>query len=337
MKGMLLLTAVSLTVLLLVGANPALAMRDTQAGYSDGMSLYQYARSQPARYVDPSGLKIECECIDDYLHRAGIDDFNRSPKNGHYVYSGPASFSPMSVGTAGWDLIEVLHTMIDSEYTFAIKEFRQAELDKHIEARLAVLKRATAYAAGFGTTNVAPAGNRDWEDFPGSMERTRPGTSLYSAERRIGRGYQTGCLRGALDSMLQGISDVLTQDEFDKQARSNPAVIDPATGERFEAYLSTGQYNVGPASMNLIGYRRDDMWIPGDWGRLINNNRDLPADESLHGLHIIYLGRGDYRGHGLGIDTLAGLMGKIQKNWGQGNVPPTPDAWRRFPNVGLQK
>jgi len=271
-------------------------MQRDPIGYGDSMNLYEYVKSNPLRWTDPSGAKIHVkDCIDDLLRSKGVEDFSGGKSGDYWEYRADQT------STHGSSLEEETYwRMVTSDRTFIFETIDQ--LKRVVAARLNIV--SAAQSVQFEIINEFDDEGNGIPHFPPNwqIDGSFSGSATSAIAEWWGAGannYTIGCFAGAILVSLRGISLELGNS---------------FTGNNLSSLFST-YMTTNPIS-SIRGNNTND-WIPGDWGYI--NNHAVPdgSPSILQGENIIYLGgsflytdtfkdQGQFWGLGGGIKTYNG-------------------------------
>ena len=237
-------------------------MQRDPIGYGDSMNLYEYVRSNPLRWTDPSGTKIHVkDCIDDLLRSKGAEDFSGGKSGDYWEYIAEKTSSH------GSSLEEEIYwRMVTSDRTFIFETIDQ--LKRVVAARLNIVSTAenVPFKMGTGSSPLRWIGTY----FIGNAASAI--NSWWS-----GNDYKTGCTMGTELVMLKGVLNQLGASRFNSISGNTHNI----GGSKVWTGLSGKFTEDNPAS------NKND-WIAGDWGYV--NNLSPNPDSFLEGENIIYLG-----------------------------------------------
>jgi hypothetical protein len=238
------------------------------------------------------------------------------------IYSGNARFSDKTF------VAEVLWRMIRNPRNFPHESFdpfqNQAALERHIDVREAVVDNARSFKkVGFGEDSFSKT---YWSGT--SLRKGVTSTEAINDIWNNPKNYSADCMRAGHLILLGAFSDVLGDEDFDKLTKNDPLA-------------NVAQF------IERRRYAADEDWIPGDWGRIENNNARADWPSRFHsGENIIYLGgsfatdwatfstEAEFFGHGFGTQTLDKYLLTV-KNWSKAKdkKDATIQNHRDFPAV----
>lgn len=212
--------------------------------------------------------------------------------------SGDVYTCPAITLSSPWN--ELFTSLLHSprEFTIAGNTNAQvnANLEKHMKARLGIVDFASKKKYGFGVGSAFKMNPAFWNTSGGKV-RPQPGVAPGAAIADLNvhpKEYAIACRAATLLTMLGGSKSNLTED----------------TGAP------------------------DADWIPGDWGYIKNTNFPASGTIGMEGENLIYTGNGKFWGHlGPGLDyrTLDDWFKEVE-GWNKGaKIEPL----RRRPTVGL--
>jgi hypothetical protein len=278
------------------------------------------------------GLKVvaKCECAKN-LRAEGISGFKLTPISDP---SGPedlAAFTFDGVAASGGKR-EIFERMMKSPRTFKNAEGEWINWQEHVKSRYRVASHARKAHTQFDfPSNRTPAYWNPvyWYNSP----VFRRDQSFWDAIRDYMHftRYSIGCQDAARMVFVAAWASLI----MDKN------VVD-GLGHGSDQPLVTAMNRFARTTWDPAS--TEDDWVPGDWGYIerggeVNDATKKEAARngiSLHayaGENMIYLGAGEFWGHGAGIKSFAAFMQDV-RDWG--TAEPTLTKQRTFPNFGLE-
>ena len=294
------------------------------AGFVDGPNLYAYVKQNPWTAFDPDGLKLKIpksksKEVDAYIRKKGVSGHrvqqgNQSTKGGEPIDTITGSASHDKSLTS-----EIIARMISSDRTFSFRDLKG--LETHVGARKANVEYLTTLAKNVtwhekgdrypsGSWTEVPFGKRSyWEATNGDWRSAL-------RDMRDTPGGALDCSRPVEYARMWGDLD---------------------SGAKFSA----GGYP-GATSVTLDG----NDWIPGDQGKVWNQNRFPPKNWVVE--NTTYLGGGQWYANGMrdstgaynAITTLNAVNyhtqhGGVTPATGPATVAPRLDNQRNHVSAGL--
>jgi hypothetical protein len=269
--------------------------------------------NDPVNDIDPLGLLIRApsKCIESYLKRYlfSVDSYQL----GTDWYFDSAS------GRMGDPVIsEILDGMINSAYWFKLRERGNGgclgALLEHLDARQRVLLNVASVRYDFGTgakvfvpTKAAPKGAKPI--VVGASEEGPEWTKRFP------------CVNSPDTEVACEYGSALPFFDATGKWHGNYAIRD----------LEQPTGPPGPGRPGVVGGSR--IWIPGDRGGFINVQQTEPQTGE-EGENVIYLGAGEFWGHGGGTRTEEEWFREID-GWDNGRGIPWTRPFVEFPTNGL--
>jgi|GEM_PF-3246662 len=301
-----------------------------QARYADGMNLYAGYHAMHGA-LDPMGTTIiaKCEVSEWLIENKRVDAFDMKQIGDRdlYRYTGYAVYSHGDLDG------EILATMIRSKRNFQITDGTIQNLALHVFARRQVVEATKAFSAPFqGGNNLNP---KFWQLDPrGKILSTNDPSGAVDNVFDDGASNPMACGPGEIFCHLKGTLD----------AYRNEGLGGPGEGafDNDSGGLTTDSTNK-INDKNLFNRRAfvydsvvpdPDDWVPGDGGYV--ENTSIPKGIEA-GENVIYVGGGQWWGHGLGNDTLQGIVATVD-GWSPDKAGDTLIHDRRTgPKIGLDR
>ena len=303
-------------------------------GYADGMNLYEYGRSSPSRFVDPSGTVVVMHCKarrefarllklrmvrnyhrEIFVHRPFDDSQDaipgprRQPGGPFDAYFGEPTFEIDRLPS------EIFGTMIKSSRVFRIKGDTAQEVMRNLKNHVMVRVKTVDAAKGFRAKFADYDFNSDLWDSPkgGATGAPSPKTGMaYAAYKHLfdnSSAYKMRCQDAAAAIAMWGHMQVKGDKGFDGNV---------LTGVE-------GFYDL------TRGVPRPD-WIPGDLGGITNPDKNPPV--GLEGLNLVYLGHHKFFVHTGGEPRVMSLL--AWERWFRKDAPRSYlQDYRISPREGL--
>ena len=313
-------------------------------GYHDGMNVYEYVRSSPTSFVDPTGTVIDITCkarkvFPQFLQERSVTGYVAGHGTYFDEYSGEKTQFNMGVYGS-----EIVGEMIRSKREFNIKGDTAWEalsnLKKHIRARQNIVNAAKTRGFAFevppikvndifwGTEAVKSSDG----EFLYHQHLPHNSSDVFSAIENIWiqpDEYAMPCLAAVGMVQLRGISLAMLQPNFNAKfnalSRQDPLHV----VSWLDAFIQTSE-NV----------TNDADWVPGDWGYVQHDTWDEKT-VGLQGENVIYLGNQLWWGHISPREkpTMISLEKWIEKvkSWTKdGKGKASIAKRRRYPKLGLR-
>jgi RHS repeat-associated protein len=287
--------------------------RDPAEEGSGGPNLYEFANNNGINFCDNLGqsIVVHLNCPEDYFSKYGITpDMYDSNGDNHWAKAniqGPTS----GIG-------EILWKMLQDDRQFTALGHSIMQLQRHVDARLQVIKFTKRVHWGVGHEMFNPD---YWSSPLGLKAGVDPLKSIDDPFQNPS-AYATGCRYGSMLVMLRGIAEAAPI-EFRTTAGSNPQ-----TPYLDIKAIETGLIRFKDVTAGGVHPTLND-WVPGDRGYATGTGSGFWAGEWL-----IYLGQGDnFWGFGWppedSVHTIQGWVDKIGHAGESGH--------RYWPGVGLEK